>query len=286
MSGADWIAPRLGGVFGAITRFVPFGYAAYARLCHPAEDAHGEQVSWSQVATGTKRRAHPTMHWHALIGSADPLNPSRDLWPGHDPALGTLEPGALGGLCQVLAAHTSTPQDCRFALWEGWGWIHGGPAAVVSASLDGTAPPTVPGSLPAGLSAQQLAGPRLRHSGRDYLLFQGPLDTIDQCGRHDTGISVGLQSPNLFWPRTGLGSSLPKSIWTAPSSLATPASSAPCWPRPISTHGRSSPTILWPRAPTPSTANSQLAARTLTGHTGSGICVRRLGVGMPALGGV
>ena len=200
ISSADWIAPRLGGDFGAITRFAPSGYAAYARLCHPVEDAHGEQVSWSQVATVTDRHAHPTMQWHALIGSADPSHPGSDLWPGRNPALGTLEPGTLGLLCEVLAAHTSTPEDCRFALWEGWGWIDGGPVAAVSASRSGARRPTVRGSIPAGLEEQQLAGPRIRHPGRDYLLFQGSLDTIDQCGRHDTGIGVGLQSPNLFWP--------------------------------------------------------------------------------------
>lgn len=203
ISSADWIAPRLGGDFGAITRFAPSGYAAYARLCHPASDAEGRQVSWSQVAAVTGRRAHPSMQWHALIGSADPLNPGSDLWTGQNPDLGTLEPGALTRLCAVLATHTGTPEDCRFALWEGWGWICGGPAYAISASRDGAELPELPTlaeAVPAGLDEQQLAGPRIRHPGRDYLLFQGPLNTVDQCGRHDTVISVDTQSPNLSWP--------------------------------------------------------------------------------------
>ena len=36
VSPAEWIAPRLTGGFGAVTRTVPCGYPAYARICHPA----------------------------------------------------------------------------------------------------------------------------------------------------------------------------------------------------------------------------------------------------------
>jgi hypothetical protein len=37
----SWIKPRLRGDFGAVTLAVPSGYAAYARICHPASDPQG-----------------------------------------------------------------------------------------------------------------------------------------------------------------------------------------------------------------------------------------------------
>ena len=45
VAAASWIKPRLTGAFGAVTRHVPEGYAAYARVCHPVEDDAGQQVN-------------------------------------------------------------------------------------------------------------------------------------------------------------------------------------------------------------------------------------------------
>jgi hypothetical protein len=59
MAAASWIRPCPTGAFGAVTRHVPDGYAAYVRLCHPAEDDAGQQVTWSTVAAATGRQAHP-----------------------------------------------------------------------------------------------------------------------------------------------------------------------------------------------------------------------------------
>ena len=56
-SAGAWMAPKLGGEFGAVTLQVPSGYAAYARICHPARDEEGVPVSWSDVATATGRSA-------------------------------------------------------------------------------------------------------------------------------------------------------------------------------------------------------------------------------------
>ena len=43
-------------------------------------------------------------------------------------------------------------------------------------------------------------GPRLRHPGRDYILFEGPLDAVTTLGRQVTDDWFIPQSPNLFWP--------------------------------------------------------------------------------------
>jgi hypothetical protein len=170
IAAASWISPRLGGAFGAVTRHVPKGYAAYARICHPVEDGSGQYVTWSAVAASTGRRAHPTMQWHALVGSSDPFNMIGSLWPDDNPARGDLAPPALAALCAVLAQHTADPEACYFCLWEGWGW------------------------LPGGVKSQ------VRHGDRGYILLTGPLHAASHLGYHPDPDWFIPQSPNLFWP--------------------------------------------------------------------------------------
>ncbi|MEU3626616.1 hypothetical protein [Amycolatopsis coloradensis] len=105
---AEWISSRLGGGFGAACRTVPRGYAAYARLCHPAERDRGGWANWSEAAAETGRRAHGAMQWHALVGSPDPVNLTGSLWRGSPPGRGTLPSHSLAALPAVLGDHTST----------------------------------------------------------------------------------------------------------------------------------------------------------------------------------
>jgi len=185
---AAWIAPRLGGGFGAVGRVVPRGYGAYARICHPAEDRDGEPVSWPAVAAACGRRAHALMQWHALVGSAETVHMAGSLWRGRDPQRGNLEPETLGELCGLLGAHTTTTSDCFFCVWEGYGWVENTwrpPSFMQAARERGL-----------GFSAQELARPRVELPGRNYLLAAGALRAalaIASPGR-------GRQSPNLFWP--------------------------------------------------------------------------------------
>lgn len=51
-----------------------------------------------------------------------------------EPAEGDLDDTALLPLLGVLERHTSTPQDCFFALWDGYGDVHGGSAVFVPPS--------------------------------------------------------------------------------------------------------------------------------------------------------
>jgi hypothetical protein len=97
VSAGEWIAPRLGGAFGAVTLEVPSGYPAYARICHPATDSEGNATSWREVARATGCRAHPLMQWHALVNAADPLDMSDSgLWNGENPNHGNLPASASG----------------------------------------------------------------------------------------------------------------------------------------------------------------------------------------------
>jgi hypothetical protein len=199
-SAGEWIAPRLGGEFGAVTLAVPSGYEAYARICHPAGDREGRPVSWSQVAQVTGRVAHPLMQWHALVGSPDSLNFTGSLWPGCDPTRGDLAPQPLQALCKLLTRHTADAERCFFAVWIGWGWVHGGEATetivLVSADCQSRPAPVRVERAPA-FTAQELSRPRLALPGREYVLLEGPLCALAEPSEPDR---FTQHSPNLLWP--------------------------------------------------------------------------------------
>lgn len=190
VSAAAWIAPRLGGAFGAVTRTVPKGFDAYVRILHPVPDADGGDTTWFHVAEVTGRQPHALMQWHALVGSSDPFNFEGSLWPHGSPDDGNLAPEVLGPLCELLAGHTTTPEHCFFCLWEGWGWVERGPYTLPSGQL-----------VPAAFSAEELSRPRVQHPGRKYLLLEGPLEAALQIGDRHPGPFIDPQSPNICWPQ-------------------------------------------------------------------------------------
>ena len=198
VSAASWITSRLTGAFGAVTRTVPSGYPAYVRICHPAADRDGRLTTWSEVAQATGRQPHPLMQWHALVGSPDADNMRGSRWPGDNPERGNLVPEVLGPLCDLLAGHTATCEDCWFCLWEGYKWITGG-GAVFGSSLDG---PVISFEelIPPAFSPEELSRPRVHHPDRDYLLLAGPLPAALQIGHWLTADCFFPQSPNLVWP--------------------------------------------------------------------------------------
>lgn len=162
ITAAGWIGPRLGGAFGAVRRTVPGGFAAYARIFHPADDH-----TWAEVAAATGRPAHPLMQWHALMGLPEPFSRHEPLWDGYPPELGRLDPADFVRLRTVLARHTGTADACWFGLWEGYGAV----------------------DLPPGVAAL----PHVELPGREYLLFSGALDGAWPPWFAD-------RSPNLCWP--------------------------------------------------------------------------------------
>ncbi len=211
---ADWLPARVSGAPGTVSGVVPAGYPAYARVLHPvdAETDRSPAARWSEVAQVTGRRTHPLVQWHRLIGSADPWNPESPLWPEGRPNQGSLSTAPLLALCTVLAEHTRTPEDCTFALWEGFGHLHGGMRMLLTAQHPSRAPRWIPRlgrrrarwtsgvPVPGALDDADLRAPRLELPGRDYLLFAGPLDAIEDLVRYESDPFPGEQSPNLFWP--------------------------------------------------------------------------------------
>jgi hypothetical protein len=181
LAASTWIAPRLGGGFGAVTRFVPRGYPAYVRICHPATHPDGTLATWASVA-------HPLMQWTSLAGTPERANPGASLWRGAEPRVGHLIPELLAPLCQLLADHTTTPEDCYFGLWNGWGWIP-------STSDRTTLNPTADSNTAALQHALHVI-----HPGREYLLLAGPLQAALEIGHWPSPDWFVTQSPNITWP--------------------------------------------------------------------------------------
>jgi hypothetical protein len=201
-SAGAWIAPALAGEFGAVTLQVPSGYAAYVRICHPATGKEDAPVRWSDVAAATGRQAHPLMQWHALVGSPDSLNFTGSLWCGRPPERGELAVAPFAALCDVLAAHTHSPADCLFGIWEGWGWVHGGGVGftlVAGAKRhDGVVPTTA--LIPPAFTEQERDQARLTLPDREYILLAGPLSAATQIGDPHGPRGFEFHSPNLVWP--------------------------------------------------------------------------------------
>lgn len=151
------------------------------------------------------------MQWQSIISPShgeDGREATRGVaWDGDEPSTGELEPEALAALCRVLAEHTDPALATLFALWDGYGWIHGSPgvalleAKATDSVLEPAGEDAAPATVPPAFSEEVMAGPRLHHPGRDYLLFTGPLEAATDMGWWWPAKDwFEPQSPNLFWP--------------------------------------------------------------------------------------
>lgn len=126
LSPAHWLtqrAPGHGG-FGTVAGVAAPGFAAYARVLHPAS-LDERPVPWSTVASAHGRGVAPGTHWHELIGmDRDYHNLSEyglpGVWDEH-PAEGPTPPAVALALIPVLARHTRTAEHCWYGLWNGYG---------------------------------------------------------------------------------------------------------------------------------------------------------------------
>ena len=123
------------------------------------------------------------------------------------PEPGNLPADLLTVLCAALSEHTSTPDSCWFGLWEGHGWVYGGVRIVEFSPLDTIVPAatslveaTDSLSVSSNLLAAMRDAPRVHLPGRNYLLFEGPVDAATELGWSMPSGGFAPQSPNLFWP--------------------------------------------------------------------------------------
>lgn len=105
-------------------------------------------------------------------------------------------------LFEVLAAHTRTPRDCYFCLWDGYGDLYGGDAIGVVVASDDGHPRPVPRVAPA-FPPEVLDGPRVVVPARDYVMFRGPLHEAGDWGAAELWPGqprLSMPVPAFAWP--------------------------------------------------------------------------------------
>ena len=193
---ARWIAERLHPFAQDAGAIVPPGFKAYARIFHPAIRHVGDvglPVTWRDIAAANLRAYHPEMQFGALVALVGTPTAPRaqpglfDDWP----RTGTLRLEDARALVDVLARHTTTPERCWFAAWEGFGSLEDG--SMVMLTIDGGRPVHPPPEL----YRERPKQPTFQLPGRGYYLAKGPvtaaLETV-------YGMKLSYQSASLWWP--------------------------------------------------------------------------------------
>lgn len=157
----------------AVGSLVPVVFEAYARVFHPAwapSPRKDTPLRWDAVAAWSGRTMHALAQWESLSVPAT----STDAAPPFEapPDTNGLHAEGLGALCEVLAAHTRTPDDCCIGVWEGYGW-----------------------------PVETCAGPDvLDLENRVYLVARGPLTLALDIGWDAFAPPRNSEPPNLLWP--------------------------------------------------------------------------------------
>ena len=129
---------------------------------------------------------------------------------GQDRIEGHLPEDELAALVDVLARHTSTPDQCFHALWDGYGEILGGDAvgflsfAAGPAAWPGrifTKPKPTPPPPPA-FAPEVMDGPRLQVARTRPSALRRPGRDAGQWGAASFGHGIprDINSPNVLWP--------------------------------------------------------------------------------------
>lgn len=193
---AGWLDERLTEFDGTVAGVVPGGFAAYARILHPAY-RDGAAVPWREVAAANGRTAHALMQWEQIVGDRR-AREQPGVWDTA-PYEGNVPEAVLEQLAGILRRHTDTPGTCWFGLWEGWGDSAVGPGETAGFKIP----------------------------DREMLLLTGPLETVCrtslrpgpwEAGADDASVAVAVgpdapaaageplagdpfwRSPNLWWP--------------------------------------------------------------------------------------
>lgn len=184
---AGWVEEGTNRGSIGIDALIPAGFSGHARLFHPADDVSGStpesRVSWSEVAKWAGRTVHPLMDFECIKVPATGFGVEPAPWR-YDPGEELYDVGiALG---DFLSGYTSTPQDCFFGVWEGYGTFSVG--SMIMLSTDGGIPLPPPGEV---LNAE-----RFICDDWEYLLYRGALDALH--GFYTIPIWCNL--PNIWWP--------------------------------------------------------------------------------------
>ena len=150
---------------GSITTFgvnvaslLPGQYEAYARVFHPFDDG----------ALGMTWRALAALHGRQLESAADGVDLALFGVPEAQARVAVMPGSVVEPLIERLRGATDTPNDCRFAVWDGR-------QSAISHLV-----PTV-----------------LHLPAREYYLFAGPI--AGARASYD-GHELGRTTANLWWP--------------------------------------------------------------------------------------
>jgi hypothetical protein len=141
-----------------------------------------------EVAEWIAPRLHP---FGQDVGSVIPTGFAAYAGINNDWREGALSPARGGELARVLEGHTSTPSLCWLCLWNGYGYLHEGGIAWLTASdaPKKRRPPRFQLSF-GRRSAPKDGRALVMLPNREYLLYQG---TVAQAAGWEDG-------PNLWWP--------------------------------------------------------------------------------------
>ncbi|HHV63531.1 MAG TPA: hypothetical protein GXX46_00390 [Peptococcaceae bacterium] len=173
-TGIMWLKERLEQPWGRsdgcnyAASVIPRGYESYAKIFHPAYlEEENREITWTELARNFNRKPHSEMQWQKIIKHDSSFSESIKL---REPAIGHFPSKQVKALIEVLRKFTKTPDNCLFAVWEGWG----------------------------GLEAEKRwpEAARFHVPERNYVLLGGPLEAA--------AISVlpfCEQSASVWWPR-------------------------------------------------------------------------------------
>jgi hypothetical protein len=195
-SAAGWVRAGVRDFGYGVGSIVPAVFEAYARVFHPAGRRSGEsyiEVTWADVAAANGRVMHPAAEWGSLTGSWQ-AREQPGVWD-IEPELGDIPESSAKHLAGLLERYTSTAERCWFAptaMSEELGLTF---AFTEGTPLDEQVRVREACEARHAERQRQLeAAPRFRLPGREFRLFAGPLEALEEL-YEDLEVS-----PNLWWP--------------------------------------------------------------------------------------
>ncbi|GAA4115680.1 hypothetical protein GCM10022249_18210 [Enteractinococcus coprophilus] len=189
MLAADWIAAQLAPFDeGTVRSVIPEGFESHTRLLHPVQKGE-ELVRWSHVAAWSQMPVTNDVQFHDIaLPRQRPAGPAP--WDSAGPTEGALDASDAAHLVSTLREHTTSPEHCWFALWDGYGWDDAARFELIGegAPAHQSAPPIDP------VPIEVRDGPRVELPERTYLLYTGPVEAALLF------LEEYQQTPNLWWP--------------------------------------------------------------------------------------
>jgi hypothetical protein len=189
-SGRDhvvWVVEAMGGQEG-VDLVVPGGFEAYARIHHRIHN--GER--WADFAPEYLARG---------VEMFDYLGSKLEFIDGD----GNLDAEHVDTLVPLLAGATATPDECHYALWQGWGWVHPGSTAVLSSARAPAEARAIERTYDEAMAQvwnfAATCPVEPWWGGRDMILFDGAVDSVSTVGhRPSPEANIERQSPQWWWP--------------------------------------------------------------------------------------